>query len=327
MNKLCLARRALLAAAGTVVAGRAARAAYPDRPVRWIVGYAPGGGSDSAARLLGTALSARLGQPVVVENRPGAATSIAAEAAARSAPDGYTLLTADNGTLVFNPVLYRRLPYEVDRDFRAVGLFARMDLVLVVKGGSDIRGAEAFIARARSAPSSIDYASPGVGSPHHLAMERLAREAGIRLNHVPYRGAAPALSDLLAGNVEAMMLDVPTGLEHLRGGSAIRPLAAASARRLRILPGTPTLQELGQQGFEAFAWQALLAPAAVPEAVAARLSEEFAAVLRDEAVGERLRAIGIEPNPGGPDAYAALLAAERAAWVPLIRSLGITLDG
>ena len=144
---------------------------------------------------------------------------------------------------------------------------------------------------------------------------------------MPYRGAAPALNDLLAGNVEAMMLDVPTGLEHLRGGGGVRPLAATSARRLRILPETPTLHEAGLRDFEAFAWQALLVPAATPGAIVARLTEELAAVVRDDAVGERLRAIGVEPNPGGPEAVAALLAAERAVWVPLIRALGITLDG
>ena len=185
MERTGVSRRAALAATAALLRARGARAAYPERPVRWIVGYAPGGGSDSVARLLGASLAGRLGQPVVVDNRPGAATNIAAEAAARAAPDGHTVFTADNGTLVFNPALYRRLPYDADRDVRAVGLFGRMDLVLAVKRDSAIRSAEDFIARAKAAPGAIDYASPGVGSPHHLAMERLAREAGFRLNHVP----------------------------------------------------------------------------------------------------------------------------------------------
>jgi len=305
---------------------RAALAAYPERPLKWIVPYAAGGGSDVLARLVGTGLSARLGQPVVIDNRPGGATNIGAEAAARSAPDGYTVLTADNGTLVFNPALFRRLPYDAGRDFRPVGLLARFHLVLSVAKGSSIRSAQDLIARAKAKPGSIDYASAGIGSPHHLTMARLARETGVELTHVPYRGVAPALNDLLAGSVEAMVVDYAAGGEYLRS-SQIRPLAVCSGGRVEGLPDVPTVQEaLGLRGFEAYAWQGLVLPKRTPDPEAARLSSELVTVLRDEAIAAKMRDLGVEPLPGGPGEFQTLLEAERAVWVQLIRNLRITLD-
>jgi tripartite-type tricarboxylate transporter receptor subunit TctC len=328
MNRVRLSRRAMLAAglAAAAPIGRA-QAAWPERPLRWIVAYAPGGGTDTLARLLAAGISARLGQPVVVDNRPGAATNIGAEAAAKSAPDGHTVFTADNGTLVFNTALFSRLPYDPDRDFRPVGLMARFPLVLVVKRDSRFQAAGAFIEAAKARPRDTDYASPGVGSPHHLTMERLAREAGgAQLNHVPYRGAAPALNDLLAGSVESMILDLPSGLEAIRAGR-VRALALCSAARHADLPEVPTVQEaLGLQGFEAFAWQGLVVPARTPDAVVAQLTTELAAAVADPAVQSRMRGIGLEPLAGGPAEFRRLIEAERAVWLPLIRDLRISLD-
>lgn len=322
-----LKRRPLLAALGLAAlpTGKAL-AAFPERPIKWIVAYAPGGGTDTLARLIGASLSTRLGQPVVVDNRPGAATNIGAEAAAKSPADGYTVFTADNGTLVFNPALFRRLPYDPDRDFRPLGLFARFHLVLTVKANSAFTTARALIDRVRAAPDSVDYASPGVGSPHHLAMERLLREAGGRMSHVPYRGAAPALNDLLAGNVETMVLDFASGAEYLRAGR-VRPLAVLSAARLEALPNVPTLQEaLGLNGFEAYAWQGLVAPRATPDPVAERLTTELLAVMGEPAVRGRMQEIGLEPLRGSPAEMQQLIAAERAIWVPLIQALNVRLD-
>jgi tripartite-type tricarboxylate transporter receptor subunit TctC len=323
-----LSRRAVLAG-GLAIAGlplRQALAAYPDRPTKWIVAYAAGGGTDTLARILSAGMSTKLGQPVVIDNRPGAATNIGAEAAAKAAPDGYTVLSADNGTLVFNPALFRRLPYNPERDFRPLGLMARFPLVLTVKKDSAFNSARAFIDAAKAKPGDVDYASPGVGSPHQLTMERLAREAGVRLNHIPYRGAAPALNDLLAGTVESMILDLPAGAEYLRSGG-VKPLAICSATRHPDLPNVPTVQEaLGLRGFEAYAWQGLVAPARTPDAVADRLTTELAAAIADPAVQARLRQIGIEPLTGGPEEFKALVEAERRIWVPLIRDLQITLD-
>jgi tripartite-type tricarboxylate transporter receptor subunit TctC len=316
-------------ALGALAAGllpATARAAWPEAPLKWIVAYAAGGSTDTLARLLAPGLSRGLGQPVVIDNRPGAATNIGAEAAARAAPDGLTLLSADNGTLVFNPVLFARLPYDPDRDFRPVGLLARFPLMLAVKQDSAIRDAAGFVAAAKQAPGNIDYGSPGVGSPHHLTMERLARETGIRLNHIPYRGSAPALNDLLAGQFEAAVVDVSASGEYLRTGR-VRPIAACGATRHPNHPDVPTVAEaLGLRGFQAAAWQGLMVPARTPDAVVQRLTAELARAQADEALRERLRAMGMEPLEGGPDAFRTLLAAERETWVPLIRSLNITLD-
>jgi tripartite-type tricarboxylate transporter receptor subunit TctC len=324
-----LHRRAVLATGlATVLVPwcRGTLAAYPDRPLTWIVPYAAGGGSDIVARLLSEAMSPLLGEPVVVENRPGGATAIGAAAAAEAAPDGHTMLTADNGTLVFNPALFRDLPYDPERDFRPVGLTARVALILAVTKGSPASSARGLIERARARPGEIGCASAGVGSPHHLAMERLARAAGVRFNHVPYKGAAPALNDLAGGHVESMMIDRPSAVSHLSAGS-IRPLAVCAAARLDELPAVPTVQEaLGFQGFEAHAWQGIVVPKATPDEVVERLASTLAATLRQKPVLARMRGIGLEPLAGGPADMQHLTESERAVWVPLIRALDIKLD-
>ncbi|HYF06353.1 MAG TPA: tripartite tricarboxylate transporter substrate binding protein [Acetobacteraceae bacterium] len=317
-------RRTLLTTA--LAALPAAALAFPDRPIRWLVGYPAGGGTDVLARLIGASMSARLGQPVVIENRPGAATNIAAEAAARAEPDGYTVFTAGNETLVFNPALYRNLPFNLDRDLRPLGLMARFHLVLAVKPASTITTAQGFLDTARAQQGQLTYGSPGVGSPHHLAMERLARDLNIRLSHVPYRGMAPVMNDLMAGTVESAIVDLAAGGEALRTGR-IRPLAICSEARHATLPNVPTVTEaLGLQGFTAFAWQGLTAPARTPDPVAARLTETLAAALAEPAVQARMREIGLEPLTGGPAEYRALIEAERAIIWPLIRALNISLD-
>ena len=323
MNDASISRRAALAAALAAIPLplRRALAAYPEGPVNWIVAYAAGGGSDTLARILGEAMSPKLGQAVVIENRPGGATNIGAAAAAKAEPDGQTVFTADNGTLVFNPALFKKLPYDPDRDFRPVGLMARFPLFLVVKKDSASTSARDFIERARAEPGSIDYGSPGIGSPHHLTMERLAREAGVSLTHVPYKGAAPALNDLVGGHVESMVLDYPSGAGQLRTDS-IRPLAVCSAARFAGLPDVPTVQEaLGLAKFEAYAWQGLVVPKATPDPIVERLTTELADALHQEHVLARMREVGLEPLAGGPAEFRALLEAERGVWVPLIKSL------
>jgi tripartite-type tricarboxylate transporter receptor subunit TctC len=328
MTNFRISRRTVLAMslAAPALPLRRALAAYPAKPIKWIVAYAAGGGTDTLARVLGAAMSPKVGQPVVIENRPGGATNIGASAAAKAEPDGHTVFSADNGTLVFNTALFKQLPYNPERDFREVGLMARFPLILAVKKASVSTIAQDLLDRARAEPGKIDCASPGIGSPHHLAMERLARETGVRFNHVPYRGAAPALNDLVAGHVEFMIVDYPSGASHLRAGN-IRPLAVCSAARLDSLPELPTVQEaLNLKGFEASAWQGLVVPKATPDAVVERLSAELAEALRQESVLARLREIGLEPLIGGAAEMRRLTEAERTIWLPLIRSLGITLD-
>jgi tripartite-type tricarboxylate transporter receptor subunit TctC len=328
MGSLRIPRRAALATGlGATLPLRGLRAqSYPDRPVKWIVAYAAGGGTDTLARILGSAISARIGQPMVIDNRPGAATNIGAEAAAKSPPDGYTVFSADNGTLVFNPALFRRLPYDPARDFQPVGLMARFPLVLTVKQDSPHASARGIFDAAKAKPGAIDYGSPGIGSPHHLAMERLAKETGVRFTHIPYRGAAPALNDLLAGTIESMILDLPSGLEYLRS-RRVKPLALCSAQRHPDLPEVPTIGEaLGLARFKAHAWQRMVVPANTPAPIAGRLTAELAAALREEAVTGKLRGIGLEPLSGGPEEFRRYVEAERTVWVPLIKELGITLD-
>lgn len=325
-----LSRRRLLAlAAGSATAAAipTARAqTWPDRPIRWLVGYPAGGGTDVLARLIGAEMSRRLGVPVVIENRPGAATNVAAQAAATAAPDGYTVFTAGNETTVFNPALYRNLPFDIDRDLRPLGLMARFHLVLTAADRSPARTARELIERARAEPGRIDFGTPGQGSPHHLAMERLARDVGVRFNHVPYRGMAPVMNDLLAGTVEAAIVDVAAGRELLRSGR-VRPLCVLSPARLDTFPDLPTAEEaLGLKGFAAFAWQGLTAPARVPDAIAARLAAVLAESVADPAVQARMREIGLDPLPGGPADHRALIDAERAIYWPLIRGLGLVLE-
>jgi tripartite-type tricarboxylate transporter receptor subunit TctC len=271
-------------------------------------------------------MSPQLGQQLVIENRPGAATNVATEAAVRAEADGYTVSTAGIETLVYNPVLYKKLSFDPARDLRPVGLTARFHLLRTVKCDSPATSARDFIERARAAPGKINYGSPGLGSPHHLAMERLSREAGIKLTHVPYRGMAPVITDMLGGVVEAAIVDYAAGGSVLRAGT-LRPLAVCSASRLDALPEVPTVQEaLGLRGFEAFALQGLVVPTRTPDAIVARLTEALASALGQESVRTRMREIGLDPLTGGPTEFQALLETDRAVWTPIIRDLGITLD-
>ena len=319
-------RAALAAAAAAMVSGRAARADYPERPIEWIVAYAAGGGSDTVARILAERMAPALGQSIVVENKPGGGATIGARAAASAEPDGYTVFSADNGVLIYNTALYKQLSYDPAKDFRAVGLMVRFPLLLVVNLDSPSQDLANLVERAKAAPGSIDYASPGVGSPHHLAMARLMHESGLAFNHVPYKGAAPALVDLTGGHIEFMIVDYPSAAGQLKAGK-IRPLAVCSAARLPSQPDLPTVQEaLGLAGFEAYAWQGLVVPAGTPDAVVDRLSVTLAEALADPAVDGRLREIGLEPLEGGPKEMQALIDADRAVWIPLIRAQGITLD-
>ncbi|MCR0982182.1 Bug family tripartite tricarboxylate transporter substrate binding protein [Roseomonas populi] len=324
MKDVKLGRRALMGAGLAAALPLPALAAYPDRSVRWVVAYAAGGGTDTLARLVGAALSQRIGQPVVIDNKPGAATNIGAEFTAKAPADGYTVMTADNGTLVFNAALFKRLPYDPVRDFRPVGLMARFPLFLVVGEKPPAATVQELIQKAKASP--VDCATPGIGSPHHLAMERLARETGVRFNHVPYRGAAPALNDLLAGNIPMMVLDYPSGAEYLRSGK-VKALAVFSPQPLQDMPAVPTIQAaLNLRGFEAFAWQGVVVPKATPDAVVAQLTKELDAAVKEASVRTRMQQIGLEPLTGGPTEFEALLERERGIWLPLIRDLGITLD-
>ena len=316
---------ALLALPLALGASAASAQAYPSKPIRWLVPYPAGGGSDFLARTIGQQLSTQIGQSVVVENKPGGNTAIAASEVARAPADGYTVLTADNGTMVFNTALYGKLSYNPDKDLTPVTLMGRIPMILVAGPASDAKDAKDFIAKAKAAPGKISYGSAGAGSPHHLAMELLKTRTGLHMVHIPYRGAAPALGDLAGGQIPVMMVDMAAGAGFIKSGK-IRPLAVANDKRLPQLPDVPTFAELGMKGVEAAALVGLVAPAALPADVKATLQKQVAAAIEQPAVKQKLIEFGVEPVGSSSQAYADLLKAENARWHKLIKDLKITLD-
>ncbi|MDN3566220.1 tripartite tricarboxylate transporter substrate binding protein [Paeniroseomonas aquatica] len=322
-------RRDFLAGTGAVALAGTARAqgvpdrVFPDRPLRWVVGYPPGGASDVFARLIGQHIGARLGQTLVVENRPGGGAVLASEIVARSPPDGYTLMHVDNGILTYNPALYARLPYDPDRDFQGVGFIGRFPLFIVVRPDSPVRDFADLVARSKA--QAPNYGSPAVASPHHLAMEMVKRRTGLEATHVPYRGGPSAMQDLLAGNVDAVVIDCATGIPFLTSGRA-RALCVFSEARAPRAPEVPTLRELGFAGAVAYGWQGMSAPSAVPAPIIARLAEALKAGVGAEDVQARYRDLGIESTPWSPAEFQDFVRRENAEWRPLIRELGIRLD-
>jgi tripartite-type tricarboxylate transporter receptor subunit TctC len=314
---------AALASAGNARA-QGSTASWPDRPLRWIVGYPPGGASDTFARLIGNHMAGTLGQNVVVENRPGGGAVVASDAVIRSAPDGYTLMHVDNGILVYNPALYAKLPFDPDRDFQGVGFIGRFPLFIVVRPDSPIKDFADFVAQSKlKAPN---YGSPAVASPHHLAMEMVKRRTGLDAVHVPYRGGPAAMQDLLAGNVDSVVIDCANGIPFITSGK-VKTLCVFSEARSPRAPDVPTLRELGFGNAVAYGWQGMSVPAAVPVPVVAKLAEALKAGVGAADVQDRFKTLGIESAPWSPAEFQAFVARENAEWRPLIRELGIRLDG
>jgi tripartite-type tricarboxylate transporter receptor subunit TctC len=326
-----LGRRALAqGAAGLAFAGMAAPGAalaqgrWPEHPIRWIVGYPPGGASDTFARLIAGQMGPRLGQNVVVENRPGGGAVVASEAVARSPADGYTWLHVDNGILTYNPALFARLPYDPDRDLTGVGFIGLFPLYVVVRNESPWQDFGQLVAASRTrAPT---YGSPAVASPHHLAMELVRRRTGLDATHVPYRGGPAAMQDLLAGNVDSVVIDTATGLPFIRDGR-VRALAVLSDARSPQAPEVPTMAELGHANTVAYGWQGMSVPAGTPAAIIQRLSTEMITAIQSPEIQARMTTLGIEYQPWTPAQFNAFVQAENALWRPLIRELGIRLDG
>ena len=315
-----------IGALGSVAGGPSAAqqaAAWPERPMRWLVGYPPGGPSDTFARMTGAHIGARLGQQVLVENRPGGGAVLASETVARSAPDGHTWLHVDNGILVYNPALYARLPYDPDRDLQGVGFIGRFPLFVVVRPDNPARDFADFVARSRA--QAPNYGSPAVASPHHLAMEMVKRRTGLQANHVPYRGGPAAMQDLLAGQVDAVMIDCATGIPFITSGRA-RALCVLSEARSPRAADVPTLREIGAGDAVAYGWQGMSVPAGVPAPVLARLAEALRMAVAADDVRARFETLGIESANWSPTEFDAFVRRENAAWRPLIRELGIRLD-
>lgn len=322
-----LGRRDFSLGLAGAAASSAARAqggqAWPERPMRWLVGYPPGGPSDTFARLTGAHIGARLGQNVLVENRPGGGAVLASETVARSAADGYTWLHVDNGILVYNPALYARLPFDPDRDLQGVGFIGRFPLFIVVRPDDPARDFADFAARSRA--QAPNYGTPAVASPHHLAMEMVKRRTGLQANHVPYRGGPAAMQDLLAGQVDAVMIDCATGIPFIASNRA-RALCVLSEARSPRAPDVPTLRELGVADAVAYGWQGMSVPAGVPAPVVNRLAEALRAAVAADDLRARFEALGIESAAWSPEEFNGFVRRENAAWRPLIRELGIRLD-
>jgi tripartite-type tricarboxylate transporter receptor subunit TctC len=298
---------------------------YPTKPIRWVVPFSAGGGSDVLARTISAQLSTQLGQQFVVDNRPGGAAVIGASLVAKSPGDGYTVLTADNGVLVFNTALFKKLDYDPAKDFAPVGLMARFPLLLVVNPTSGYTSAKQLIEDMRKNPGKLNYATAGIGSPHHVAMEMLKDHAKVDAAHVAYKGAAPAITDVVGGQVPLMVVDTAAGAPMIKAGK-LRALATFSKARLPSMPDVPTLIELGYTDTEAFAWQGLVVPAATPKDVVAKLSAELQTAINAPTVRARLLELGLEPMPSDAATMANLLRQETAYWPKLIRARNISLD-
>jgi tripartite-type tricarboxylate transporter receptor subunit TctC len=319
-----LTRRGLVFGAGAAMLAPAhAQGTWPNRPVRIVVPFAPAGASDVTARLVAHHLTPRLGQQVIVENRPGASTVIGANEVAQAPGDGYTVLLAPP-PFVITQFAYPNLPYDPVRAFRPIGNIVRSPIVLVVPGESPARSLREFIERAKARPGTMSYGSPGDGSLPHVAFELLKLRAGIDLVHVPYRGGGPAVVDLLGGRLEAMLASPLEVTGHVQGGR-LRLIAVASEAREPTLPELPTFAE-GGIDFTVLGWFGLVAPSAVPDAIVTRLNTELRAVLEVDEVKRRIAELGATPDPGSAEAFGRFLDAERTKWAPAVAAANVRVQ-
>lgn len=313
-------------ALGILFTGAAAATTYPDKPIRLLVPYPPGGITDVLTRSLAELMRKDLGQPVIVENKPGANTAVAAQALAMAPADGYTVMMAAAATVVMNPLLYPKLAYDPVRDFTAVARVAETPLVLVVRTESTARTLGDLLATAKARPADASFASTGMGSTLHLAGELLQLETGTQMLHVPYKGSAPALNGVLSGETQFMVDSVGSSIPLIKGGK-LRAVAVTSARRLPALPDVPTVAESGVPGFDVSTWFGLLVPRQTPAAVVTRLNAAVAQAVRDPAFRAQFEAVGlVVPPPIDPPAFARFIQAETAKWAPLIKAKNITLE-
>jgi tripartite-type tricarboxylate transporter receptor subunit TctC len=326
MNRTITRRRVLGSAPGLLTAPALAQTApWPSRPVRVVVPFPPGGLVDVLARTVSQALSVRLGQPFVVENRAGAGGNIGADAVAKAAPDGHTLLVGSLGPLAVNQYIYASMPYDTNTAFAPVVLIATTPKVLCCAGARPWRDVTALLTEARARPGQLAAGSAGAGSSLHLALELFKVATGASIQHVPYRGAAPAVTDLVAGNIDMILDNLPNILPQIRAGS-VRPLATPSVARLALLLEVPTMAQAGVPGFVFGTAFGMAAPAGTPAEVVLRLAEAVTQALGDPAVGGRLAEQGIVLGGGGPDEFARVIAREKRVLEPVIQAANIRSD-
>ena len=311
----------LTASTSSYAQGTAA-AAYPAKSVRLLVGFAPGGGTDSAARTVAVKLSELLGQTVVVDNRPGAGGNIAADAVANAAPDGYTIGLANIGSLAVNPHMPDGTPYKTLKDFAMISNGVTFGNILVVRIDSNIKTLADYIAAAKNKEKPLFYGSPGLGSAGHLAGELLQARTGTSAEHINYKGGGPAMTALLAGDIQAIFASAPTAIPQVKGGK-LRALAVTGAQRSQALPDVPTVAELGFPGYQATNWYSFVAPARTPDAIVKKLNEAIVAALRDPKTIERLETQAMEPDPSTSAQMRAFVEKEYETWGDVVRKLNL----
>ena len=320
-------RRDFLVATAAAMAplGGRAQAAYPARPITWVVGFPPGGGADGVTRLVASKLSQNVGQPVLVENRPGASSIIAAQYVAQAAPDGYTIMSVEQGSMVFNTALYSKLPYDPARDFAPVSNMIRAPLILAVNPSFPAKDLKSFVEQVRQNPGKLNYGSPGRGLAHQLAMEAFKQKAQLDIVDVQYKGIAPVVQDVIAGQIPMGAIDTVVILPHLRGGK-LRALASFSDKRLAVTPDLPSMAELGYDGLDIAPIVGVAAPRNTPHDVVTKLNAEIVRAVRDPEVTAKLSSLGLELVADTPEHFAEFLKSEGSRWLPLIRQLNIKLD-
>ena len=321
------ARVVPILAALLIAGGAHAADNYPSKPITLIVPFTPGGSTDIIARVMSKQLGAALGQTIIVENKPGAGGIIGTQAAKAAAPDGYTIIMGAIGTFGANATLYRRLPYDPVKDFAPISLVAAVPNVLAVNPNRlDVKTVDELIKAARAKPNGYDYASGGNGSAAHLAMEYFKLKANIQLQHVPYKGTAPALNDLIGGVTSVVLTGLPPLYPHIQGGR-LRAIAVATPKRLPLLPNVPTIAETkGFEGFEASQWYGLLTVAGTPKPIVDRLNKEIVAVLKSRETQDIFAKEGLEPMSDTPEEFAQYIKDQIALWRPVIQKADIIID-
>ena len=309
----------------SVLVTPAAAQTYPSRVVKLIVPQTPGGATDVFARKIGQLLSEKWGQPVVIENRAGAGGVVGTEVVARSAPDGYTLLVTYAGSQAINPSLYPKIPFDSVKDFQTIATLASTPFVLIVHPKLPAKDLAEYVALARARPDALTYASSGNGSVNHLLGEMLKVEASIKMLHVPYRGVAPAITDVIGGQVDSAFSSVPSVLQMVQTDK-VRALAISSAKRVAAAPGIPTIAESGFPGFDVNPWWGILSPAGIDGAIVRKINEDVASILRTKEMIDFLGAQGAEPLMTSPEEFLKILEADVVKWAKVVKSAGVTLN-
>jgi tripartite-type tricarboxylate transporter receptor subunit TctC len=298
---------------------------YPTRPVRIVVPYVAGGGTDAMARILAKGLEQRLGAPFVIENRGGSGTTLGGAAVARAEPDGYTLLMATSSTLAVAAGLYKKLPYDPTKDFTPISLIATVPFVLIVHPSLGVDSVKTLVDLARRNPGELTYASGGMGAPHHIYMELLSHMTGIDMKNVPYRGGGPALSDVAAGHVPVMFADVAQAQALIREGR-VRALGVTTGKRLETMPEVPTLHEAGVKGYEANSWQCVVGPANLPAPIVGKLNAALVDIMESAETREHFLKLGWQPVSSTPRELGIYIDAEVERWTKLIRMVGVSVE-